>query len=538
MIVLVLASAMLAASSVLFALVSRGIVDGAVARDRDEVIRHGLGLLGVILGQFFLRLCCKSLAELIRSRLAMCYRANMLHTLLQKEYAGVSRYHSGDLLARMFSDVQVVTNEITTLLPDLVTLLTGLLCALSVLILLDRRFTLLFVAAGIAMFLVTRMFRKKLKRMHREVQEKESRVRSSLQETVESLLIVKVFHAEEKMEQLTQTVQDAHYRAQRKRRSYTIFANAGFSLIFQLGYLYAMLWGAAGIYAGTMTYGTLTAVLQLVNKVQTPFASLSGMMPRLYGMLASAERIMELESLPDEPQAETPLAKDALSAIRFADVSFSYGRTPVLTNVRFTLHPGEFTAVTGLSGGGKSTLFLLLLGAYAPDSGSVLFETRDGGAVCAGKSVRSLFAYVPQGNFLFSGTIRENIAFLREDASDAQILEAARVSCADDFLRELPEGLDTVIGEKGHGLSEGQVQRLAFARAVLSGAPILLLDEATSSVDEQTEARMLQNLSALRDRTCLIVTHRPAALAICTMQLTLRDGVVTQKTLSKENPHA
>ena len=502
MIVLVLASAMLAASSVLFALVSRGIVDGAVARDRDEVIRHGLGLLGVILGQFFLRLCCKSLAELIRSRLAMCYRANMLHTLLQKEYAGVSRYHSGDLLARMFSDVQVVTNEITTLLPDLVTLLTGLLCALSVLILLDRRFTLLFVAAGIAMFLVTRMFRKKLKRMHREVQEKERRVRSSLQETVESLLIVKVFHAEEKMEQLTQTVQDAHYRAQRKRRSYTIFANAGFSLIFQLGYLYAMLWGAAGIYAGTMTYGTLTAVLQLVNKVQTPFASLSGMMPRLYGMLASAERIMELESLPDEPQAETPLAKDALSAIRFADVSFSYGRTPVLTNVRFTLHPGEFTAVTGLSGGGKSTLFLLLLGAYAPDSGSVLFETRDGGAVCAGKSVRSLFAYVPQGNFLFSGTIRENIAFLREDASDAQILEAARVSCADDFLRELPEGLDTVIGEKVHGLSEGQVQRLAFARAVLSGAPILLLDEATSSVDEQTEARMLQNLSALRDRTC------------------------------------
>lgn len=523
---LVAGNAVFAAVSVIFALMCRGIVDGAVDKNAEAVIKSGVGLFIIILAMLVLRLVCSSLEESIRAGLETSYRQRILGTLLGKNYEKTSSYHSGELLNRMFSDVSVVTDGVTGILPSLVGMATRLIGAAAVLMVLDLSFTLLFIGAGIILFLVSQFFRKKIKRLHKNVQETGGVVRSFLQEALESLLVVKIFGAEEKMSRINDQNQDVHYKARMKRRSVSILANSGFGFIFQMGYLYAIVWGAFRIIDGTMSYGTLTAILQLVNQIQQPFASLSALLPRFYGMIASAERIIELEALPDEPKAEKRLDYNKLNRISIENVSFAYGENSVLSDVNIVIEKGEFVSLTGISGGGKSTLFLLLLGAYQPWSGNIRFET-DSEAFAPGAETRSIFAYVPQGNFLFSGTVRDNITFLNETASEDEIEAAAQAACALDFINGFPEGMDTKIGENGFGISEGQAQRIAVARAILGGAPVLLLDEATSALDEATEAQLLKNIAAMDGKTVLIVTHRRAALDICGKRLILKEGKIT-----------
>lgn len=522
-ITLVITNGIQAAMSIVFSLMCKGIVDGAVSHSKDQVIKYGFGLFAVIMTQLILRVYGNSIAEVIKFRLGMGLRSQMLHFITRKEYSSTSAYHSGEILNRMFSDVDIIAQGLTGILPNVVNLLTRLICAVGVLIALDTSFTMVFICSGTCLFFVTRLFRKKMKMLHKDVQTKEGKVRSFLQETIENLLIVKVFGCEEKMEKTNTINQNIHYKAQMKRRTLSIFANAGFSFVFQAGYLFAMVWGARGIYLGIMTYGTLTAILQLVNQIQQPFANLSGLLPMFYGVLASAERIIELENLPEEKPSERKLNYNDFKEISVKNMSFSYGENHVLNDVNIEIEKGDFVSLTGLSGGGKSTLFLLLLGAYQPTEGTITFDTADDKYHC-GQETRRLFAYVPQGNFLFSGTVEENIRMLNENASTEDVIAAAKVACAYDFIQDFPDKFETKIGEKGFGISEGQAQRIAIARAILSNAPILLLDEATSALDEETEARLLANIADLKNRTCLIVTHRPAALSICGKHLLLNEG--------------
>lgn len=525
---LILGNAAFSVIGVGFALLSRAVIDAAVSGDRAGLISAGIRLAAIVFFQFFLRLFCNSIDESTRARYEISLREEVFRALLKKEYARVSGFHSGELLNRMFSDVSVISDGVTGILPSLVSLVTRLVCAAAAMIALDGSFAALFLAVGILLFFTARLFRGRIKKLHKEVQEREGRVRSFLQETVEGLLTVKVFGSEKKMLRLNRENQEGHYRARIKRRGVSIAANAGFSLVFQAGYLYAMIRGAFGILNKTMSYGTLTAVLQLVNQIQTPFAGLSSLLPRYYGMIASAERLMELENLPDEPSAEKTLAPDAFTRLSVEGLSFSYGENAVIHHADFLVQRGEFASITGISGGGKTTLFLLLLGAYQPSGGSVRFFSAEG-EFRAGKETRGLFAYVPQGGCLFSGTIAENIAFLKEDASADEIRSAAETACALEFIEALPNGLETRIGENGFGISEGQAQRIAVARATLSGAPILLLDEATSALDEGTEARLIENIAKLENRTLIAVTHRPAALRICTKHFKIKDGEIYEE---------
>ncbi len=523
---LTLGNMVFAGASVLFALMCRGIVDGAVVSDRNAVIKSGAGLLMVILGMLLLRLFCNAVEETIRAGLEKEYRGIILNSLLKKDYEKISAYHSGELMNRMFSDVAVVTDGTAGILPSVMGMVTKLAGAAAVLMALDMSFALIFIGAGAVLFLVSRLFRNHIKKLHKQVQETGGQVRSFLQETLEGLLVIKAFGAEEKMSRINENNQEKHYKARLKRRTVTISANAGFGFVFQAGYLYAILWGAFGIMNGVMTYGTLTAILQLVNQIQQPFAALSAVMPKFYSMTASAERITELLSLPDEPQAEKKADYEKLSRITVKDMDFSYGENKVLSNVNIEINKGEIISLTGISGGGKSTLFLLLLGAYRPQNGEIIFEAEND-SFSAGKETRGLFAYVPQGNLLFSGTVRDNITFLNETATEEEISAAAETACALDFINELPEGMETKIGENGFGISEGQAQRIAIARAILGGAPILLLDEATSALDETTEAALLNNIRRMKNKTVLIVTHRPAALEICSRHLILKEGNLT-----------
>lgn len=523
--VIIAGNALFAAAGTAFALFCRGVIDSAVAGDRGGILKYALLLAGAVLLQLVLRLVCNSLSEQVTARCEMDIRSRILSKLLSAESAEARKYHSGELLNRMFSDADICAEAVSDIVPSAVNLVTQLVCAAVLMIILQPWFALLFTVAGAVLFAVTRLLRGRLKGLHRQVQEKGGVVRSFLQEVLESLPVIRVFGAGNRVERRNSENQQAHYDIRMKRRTFGILAGAGFSLVFQAGYVLALVWGAFGIFAGSMSYGTLTAVLQLVNQIQSPFAGLSSLFPKYYAAAASAERIMELEALPQEKPAEKTLAYSDFRELRVSGLNFSYGRNAVLTRADFTLRKGSVTALTGISGGGKSTLFMLLLGVYQPQGGKIEFAGTDG-VYPPGQSVRDMLAYVPQGNCLFSGTIRENISFLSENPDDDRIMQSAEAACAAEFIRELPEGLDTRIGEGGAGLSEGQAQRIAVARALYSGAGFLLLDEATSALDEQTESRLLENIAAMDGKTALIVTHRPAALKICGQRLTLKDGVI------------
>ena len=526
LVVIIVGNALFAAAGAIFALFCRGVIDSATSGDKNGIISYAALLGGTVLLQLVLRLVCNQLSEKVRAEIEMELRQELFGCLISAQTESVSHYHTAELLNRLFSDVQICANGIADILPAAVNFTTQLLCAGTLMIVLQPWFAAVFAAAGIMMFAALCLLRGRLKGLHRQVQEKEGKVRALIQETLSNLQVVRVFGAQQKMLGKNHDNQREHYRLRMKRRALGITAGAGFGLIFQSGFVLALVWGGFGIFSGSMSYGTLTAVLQLVNQLQSPFAGLSALFPQYYAAIASAERLTELRALPQERTAEPALRCGEFTELRISGVRFSYGSAEVIGQADMTVHKGDIAALTGISGGGKTTLFRLILGAYRPQAGNIVIQA--GGKELPAGGAAGLFAYVPQGNCLFSGTLRENIAFALP-ADDERIMSAARTACAEDFIRELPNGLDTVIGENGLGLSEGQAQRIAVARAVYSNADFLLLDEATSALDGETESRLLKNIAALDGKTVLIVTHRPAALEICSRKFTLKDGVINEQ---------
>jgi len=294
-------------------------------------------------------------------------------------------------------------------------------------------------------------------------------------------------------------------------------------------------WCAFRLLHGQMSFGSLTAVTQLVGQLQAPFVNLSGIIPQYIAMTAAAERLMELEAVCGEAEhAETDAAAlyREMTALGAENLTFSYDRDVVLRGGSFTLPKGSFAVITGPSGVGKSTLLKLMLGVFRPEQGS-LFVEGQGGRAALDRSTRGLFAYVPQGNLLLSGTLKENLTITKPDASDGELEQAVYTAAMEDYVAALPDGLDTVLGENAAGLSEGQAQRLAIARAVLSGAPVLLLDEITSALDEETERTVLTRIRELPGRTCIAVTHRPAALELADVELKISESGI--QTWEKES---
>lgn len=535
---LVLLSFMMAAVSVLsvsMAIFMANAIDAAVAGDTKRMFVQ----LGIMVGVTIVGLSTKFLARLLQTRMSfrmsMSLRRSLMERILDRDYMAVTKYHSGDLLNRMTNDTDVVAQAASSILPKVFELLAKLLFAFAVLAHYDWIFALLAIGAAVVVAVFSLVVRPLVKKLHRRVQETEGDTRSFMQETIENQLAVRVFGAQDTMLGKVDTLQDRNFLAAMRRRLVSVFAGEGMSFIFTIGMLAALCWGTlsiAGVFGPdrVISYGTLSAVLQLVTQVQAPFAGLTGLVPQFFAMTASCERLMEIEELASEPGSGRIGSEDApkrFIAANFTDITFSYekdgSRVAVFDNANARIEKGDFIAITGISGIGKSTLMKLLLGVYRPDGGSITVDTEKGETI-ADAGTRSLFAYVPQGNLLLSGTIRENIAFFNSDATDEQIMAAARTACADEFINELAQGLDTVIGEHGLGLSEGQAQRLAVSRAILTDAPVLLLDEATSALDPETEKRLLQNLRAGGIQTVVIITHKPAALAVCDKELRIDSG--------------
>ena len=513
---------------VFFALGTQGVIDSAVSGDGHAFLVACMRQAGIIASILLCLTLLRHLRERLAADLEMDWKQQLLHGLLHGDYTSVSSYHSAELLNRLNNDVAKVNSGVLSILPSAASMVTRLVAAVVVLSTLDARFTLLIVLLGCAVILATSMMRRRLKDLNKQVSACDGKVSGFLQETMEKLLMVQAMDVSQEVERRSDSLMKERYAIQRKRKNISLLTNTGVSLMSYGASFLALTWCAWRLLHGQMTFGSLTAVTNLVNQLQNPFVNLSGVIPQYIAMVASAERLMELEEIEGTPApvAQEPQAIYAqMDGIRAQDLTFSYDRDQILSGTDFFLPKGAFAVIIGPSGIGKSTLLKLLLGIFHPDRGGLSISGQEG-ELPLDRSTRRLFAYVPQGNLLLSGTLRENLTIVNPQATQAEIDQAIHVSCMDEFLPNLPLGLDTPLGESGAGLSEGQAQRLAIARAILGGAPILLLDECTSALDADTEQAVLNRIRALPDRTCIAVTHRPAAIALCTWQLEVKDGKI------------
>ncbi len=511
-------------------LVTKELVDAAVSSHQDQLWQNGFMLLGLVLVQLILGFILSWVRIKASSKLQRHLQGTLIKDIMTKEYANLKRYHSGELVNRVFSDAGVIRGGVLGILPGIISTLVSFIGAAAILIALDWRFVLLLAGAGIIGTIIVLFFRRPMKERHMRMQKAEDKLHASIQETFENIRLIKASLSEKRVFRQIDNRQETMEKEQVRQGKFHAVMNNSMGLMFTFSWLFCMLWGCAAIFRGEMTYGSLAAMIQLIGRVQGPIANIVSIAGEIYRVVASAERLMELTDLPSETMGELLTDFDEID-IDHATFRYDDGTEDVLQDISCTIHKGEFVALTGTSGGGKSSLFQLLLGIYSPNSGKVTFR-KGGDETVACRESRALFAYVPQGNTLFSGTLRENLTMFTDEATEEQIDEALRAACIDDLAAEI--GLDAELGERGVGISEGQAQRVAVARALLTGAPILLLDESTSALDEETEARMLKNISAMRDKTCLIVTHRRAALSICDYRLHLTEGRMKQKAALPE----
>ena len=468
----------------------------------------------------------------INARLTIDMKTSLYNQILRKDYSQVTRFHTGEMLNRINNDISSITTAITGLIPSLSYVFAKLIGIFIVLFSIDPMFTLAFIAVGLFVLLVSSLFKKMMKNYHKEIMETDGKIRSFMQETLSSLLVIKIFRVEDKVVNISSDLQEINYKRKSKRNIVSLITNGSFNIAFRSAYLFGLFYCAVKIIEGdsVITYGVLSQVLSLINQISVPIQSLAGILPAYYSAIGSAERIMEFENMDDELEVNDTNTDfnelyNNLESICFKNIVFKYDRDYIFNDTDLSVTKSNLIVMTGISGIGKSTLLKLLLGVFKLESGEIYLNMKDGSKITVDCNLRRLFSYVPQGNFLLSGTIRENIAFIKEDATDEEIRQAVEFACA-DFIYELPDGLDTVIGEKGLGLSEGQVQRVAIARAIVSGAPIILLDEATSALDEQTEIKLLENIKKLTDKTCILISHKKAANAMCDKEVRIVDGKI------------
>ncbi len=519
---------------VLYALLLRGIVDSAMNRQPDLLRRNVLLIVGLVVLQLALSALIRWLRELGKSDLENSFKQRLVDGILWKDYGSVSATHTAEWLNRLTNDTAVVAGGYVEVVPGLAGMAVRLVSALVMILVLDRWFAYILFPGAALMILLTYGFRRVLKRLHKNIQESDGRLRVFLQERIGSLMLIRSFAGEEQTAREAEANMQAHKAARMKRNRFSNFCNIGFGAAMEGMKLVGLVYCAYGIMTGRVSYGTLTAIMHLIGQIQAPLANISGYLPRWYAMLASAERLMEIEDYADDCEradASTVRAyyEDRFRALGLRDASFTYRPAAdeempiVLEGVDLQLRKGEYVAFTGHSGCGKSTVLKLLMCMYPLDSGLRYIDDRE-----LTPYYRRLFGYVPQGNVLMNGTIREIVSFAEPSASrdEERLKRALRTACADEFVGDL----DAVLGERGSGLSEGQMQRIAIARAVFSEAPILLLDESTSALDEGTEKLLLENLRELTDRTVVFVTHRKAALSICDRVLLFTENGIEEQT--------
>lgn len=444
-------------------------------------------------------------------------RSGLFGKLIKNRQDEHGSLHTGDMINRMEEDVPVVTNTLCREIPYTVTAVCQLVSAFIFLYLMDASLAFVLVCLAPAALLGSKFFLKTMRRLSREIRKADSDIQIHLQESLQHRILVRTMEYVPFVEKKLHVLQSELQYQVVRRTNFSLFSRAIMQGGFSVGYLATFLWGVYGLLDGTVSFGMMTAFLQLVAQIQRPMYELSRQLPALARTMTSAERLMEIASLPEE-EIVPPVRLAGAVGIRMENVRFSYpqGGKHILEEFNHDFIPGTFTAIVGETGAGKSTLFKLLLGLYSPDNGKVFFyNSLDKQGITASSATRCNLSYVPQNNILVSGTIRENLLLGNPDATEEELYEALYTAAA-DFVHTLPQEIDTPCGERNSGLSEGQVQRIAIARGLLRSGNILLLDEPTSALDNGTERMLLERLSRSSGvKTVIMITHSEFATCFC-----------------------
>ena len=512
---------------VVFAFLLRDIIDSAIAKDMHALFTDAVLISLVVAFAIFLYWGAIYFADRAKIKLAKAYRLKAFNEILTRSYAEIRKVHSGDWMTRINSDSMIIATGVITIVPSTAGMIAQFSCAVISLFLLMPKVIWFLIPLGIGMLLLSLFLDKRLKRYHKEIQNYDGVATGFFQEALSSFPVIHTFNKEEHMTAAAGGKLDDIAAAKMRRNRFVALCSAIIYALIRIGYLIVAIICCNQLYGGMLGYGTMMAILRLVSQIDHPMAEVSHAVPQFFSMVASAERMIEIENA--EPDYEGRLRsvsetrefylKD-FASIELNDISFGYDqdeRDLVLKDFNLRIDKGDYVAFIGESGCGKSTTMNILMGLYRITSGKGEVVDTANNRLELTPEWRNLFAYVPQENLLMSGTIREAVSFADPEGinDDGRLWRALEAACADSFVRELPQGLNTPLGEKGAGLSEGQMQRIAIARALFSERPILMLDESTSALDEETEKNLLEQLRKLTDRTVVIITHRPAALQIC-----------------------
>ena len=493
--------------------VASGTVEGDIYR--------AVGLMAIlILSDFALNIAGIWIRNILGIKAQNRMQQRMLDRILRSVWRGREYHHSADVLNRLEFDVNNVVNFLTETIPNTLSVLAMFIGAFFYLFSMDKGLALTVIAIFPAFIAMSKVYIGKMRSLTRQVRDSDSKVQSVLQETIQYRMLIKTLESDEEMVGRLESTQNELRQRVVRRTKFSVFSNVIVNFGFAFGYLVAFLWAALRMAAHTLSFGGMTAFLQLVNKIQGPARNLTKLVPAFVSVFTAAERLMELEEDPLEEQG-TPIYIKGPCGIRLNHVGYTYadGEDRVIDDLSFDFKPGSCTAILGETGAGKTTLVRMILALLQPQQGEVEIYHGAAGQTLTPRH-RCNFVYVPQGNTLMSGTIRENLRLGRLDATDEEMLEALHTSCA-DFVSELPEGLSTYCSEQGGGLSEGQAQRIAIARSLLRDRSVMLFDEATSALDPETERQLLRNILSEHDKTIIFITHRPAVIDYCDQTLKL-----------------
>lgn len=503
-----------------FVYVSKKLVDVAVAvlsgtEVSETILPWASAMVGIAIFRILLNALRSYLQTTTEIKLKNRLRKRLFSVLLHLQSDGGVRHHSGDVLNRMQEDVRVVSSAFAVSLPNILGTALQFLAAFIFLLILDVRLAIVIVIVVPLGMLIGKYITSRVRNLTLDIRKSDSQVQSHLQESLQHLSVLQSLEYTDASSAALDGLQGNLYGNELRRTRFSVISRGFMGLALQAGHVIAFIWGVTGISRGTITYGMMTAFLQLIAQIQRPLVEMSSQLPALIHSTASIDRLIELESLPREEISE-PLLLDGVVGVRLEDVTFTYpdANDSVLDGFSYDFAPGTRTAIVGPTGVGKSTLIRLLLSLLRPQKGKIEVYN---GTISAEVSpaVRTNLVYVPQGNTLFSGTVRDNLLMGNPEASEQQLAEALHTAAA-DFVFDLPSGLDTQCFEAGAGLSEGQAQRIAIARALLRPGSILLLDEFSSALDAQTETTLMERLtSRLPDHTMIFITHREKIIDYC-----------------------
>lgn len=495
-------------------------------------------MLAVMIGSSIFNLTFKSVINRISTRLSIYInndiQADIFDKIIDSDWLAMSKFSNGDIMNRFNSDVSTVSSNAISWLPTIIIAAYNFLATFLVLWHYNPIMALISFASAPFMLLMSKFLIRRQRDYQKKVREMSSKMMTFEVETFYNFDTIKSFGIADQYSGRMREWQEKYKDVSLKYNMFAIQSNIFLSVMGLIVQMLAFLYCLWLLWTGAITYGTMTLFLQQRTSLSNAFNNVVMIVPNFLNSSVSAHRIRELVELPREvhipDSSELEEYAEEGFTVRMSDVNFAYIEdSKVITDSEFIAQPGEIVALVGPSGEGKTTMIRLILGLVRPQDGAVEIVTRDGFSVEANANTRPLFAYVPQGNTMLSGTIADNMRMVKPEATDEEIIDALKISCAWDFIEKMPEGINSIVRERGRGLSEGQGQRVAIARAILRDAPILLLDEATSALDVTTERQVLRNIVQKKpNKTCIVTTHRPSVLNLCQRVYRVMETQVTE----------